>query len=408
MHEETVMTRSIWHNTFKGRRQWPAAVVAASVAMMAGAAVIAGAVTAGEAPKYTGKVYVAGHGGHVAEVAVTIDPANAQAPLAVKTLMQDGAKLTVSMKKHANGSSQYKLHDVRVDGDTMYWSTYNTDVDGNLHYGAVDLADGNKVTADIAVPVDPRATKPGTKPDAMPYYCASGQTEDYFMPMTMSNEAYITVIDKKNLEKSFNVFLDSVLPDANYKFLHGAADPTGRKFLAVVNLSDVPQGRITGEHLMIMLDARALEQGRLVKLGEGLLFGDGSGPFGASITFRSAWSADGSKILMSGGDRVWVIDANDPDLQALNGVEGDVNIGGQSHDMLPTSDGRYALITVRTKPYSDPGDADKMDGALQVYDVVNGRAIGEPVSVCNACHKQAMGANLNAILCGLDGRVTPM
>jgi hypothetical protein len=381
--------------------------VPASAAVVACAA-MAGAAIAGEGQKYEGTVFVAGHGGHVAQVAVTMDPGNTDSPLRVKARERDDARLDISLKKHANGTSQYKLHDVRLDGNTLYWSTYNTDENLNLHYGAVDLSDGNKVIADVAVPVDPRSTKPALKPDAMPFYCASGQTKSYFMPMTMSNEAYISVIDKKDLSKSFNVFLDSVLPDANYKFLHGSTDPTGTKFLAVVNLSDVPQGNMTGEHLMMLLDAKALEQGKVVKLAEGIIFGDGSGPFGASITFRSSWSDDGSRIFIAGGDRVWVIDANDPELQPLNGVEGDTQIGGQAHDMMPTSDGRYALITLRTKPYTDAEDAGKMDGALQVYDVANSHTIGEPVSVCNACHKQSAGGYLNAVLCGMDGQVKPM
>jgi hypothetical protein len=377
-------------------------------AILAGIAFSCGIVSASESPKYGGKVYVAGHGGHVAAVRVTIDPNNPDEPIKVRARERDGAKLDISEEKHENGTSQYKLHDVRLDGNMMYWSTYNTDANGNLHYGVVDLSDDNKVVADIAVPVDPRATKPAIKPDAMPYYCASGQTKGYFMPITMTNEAYITVVDKKDLKKSFNVFLDSVLPDANYKFMHGSTDPTGTKFLAVVNLSDVPHGNITGEHLMFLLDAKALEQGKVVKLAEGLIFGDGTGPFGASITFRSNWSGDGSKIFLAGGDRVWVIDANDPELRPLNGLDGDPRIGGQAHDMLPTSDAKYALITVRTKPYTDPADAEKMDGALQLYDVANSRPIGEPVSVCNVCHRASEGDNLNAVLCGMDGHVTPM
>jgi hypothetical protein len=245
-----------------------------AIAVLAGTVALAGMASAGETGKYAGKVFVAGHGGHVAEVAVTIDPASVATPLKVKARERNNAKLDISEEKLENGTSQYKLHDVRLDGSTLYWSTYNLDANGNLHYGKVDLDDGNKVTADIAIPVDPRATKPGIKPNAMPYYCASGQTNDYYMPMTMSNEAYITVIDKRDLNKSFNVFLDSVLPDANYKFLHGSTDPTRTKFFAVFNLSDVPMGKLTGEHLMMMLDAKALEQGKVVKLAEGLIFGD--------------------------------------------------------------------------------------------------------------------------------------
>ncbi len=377
---------------------------AALAAAWAGASV--SGVVAAEQPKtYAGTIYVAGHGGHVAQVELTIDPSNQEDPIQIKSLPIEQAKLSVSKRKFKDGTSQYKLHDVRLDGNQLYWSTYNTDAHDKVHYGVIDLTTRKKIS-DIAIPVDPRATKPGVKPDAMPYYCASGLTPAHFMPMTMTHEAYVTVVDKADMHKYKNVFLDSILPDANYKFLHGSTSPDGSKFLAVVNVTDTPFGNITGEHRLYMLDARELEKGKVVKLAEGYLFGDGTGPFGASITFRSSWTPDGSKILLSGADRFWVVDSKT--LKPLNGADGDVDIAGQNHDALSTTDGKYAILTVRVLPYKEGSpDEGKMDGQIQLYDLENSEAIGNSVSVCNSCHMEEEKEYYNAVLCGLDGKVAP-
>jgi len=360
---------------------------------------------AGQPKTYAGTIYVAGHGGHIASVDVSIDPANQEDPIQVELLPLKRGKLTVSKRKDKNGESQYKPHDVRLDGKTLYWSTYNTDVNNKLHYGTMDITTRRK-TADIAVPVDPRVTKPEIKPGAVPFYCASGQTPGYFMPMTMSHEAYITVVDKADMKQHRNVFLDSILPDANYKYLHGGTSPDGTKFLAAFNVTDTPHGQLTGEHLLYVLDARELEKGNVVKLAEGMLFGDGTGPFGVSITFRTSWTPDGSKLLVSGADRFWVLDSET--LEPLNGKDGDVDIGGQNHDAMATTDSKYALLTLRVKPYEEGGpDKNKMDGHIQLYDIENAEVIGNSVSVCNGCHEPVYMGILNATLCGLDCVVAP-
>jgi hypothetical protein len=151
-----------------------------------------------------GTIYVAGHGGHFVKVALEIDP-SATNPITVTN--GPGEKLTVSMTKFADGSSTHKLHDARLDGNTLYWSTFNTDEDGKARYGAIDLATG-QVTADKQIGIDARALVPAMDRDAegnaapgkSPIYCASGQTDRVFMPMTMTNEAYITVIPKLEIK----------------------------------------------------------------------------------------------------------------------------------------------------------------------------------------------------------------
>lgn len=384
------------HNLCAAPRSAMPIRLSVTVGAMLGALMVSAPNAADNPQKYTGTIYVAGQGGHFAQAEVAIDPSNEDQPIQLTT-----KKLTVSMRKHPNGQSQYKIHDGRLDGDTLYWSTYNTDEDNNLHYGKVDLA--TKKVTDIAVPVDPRATLPALKPNVAPYYCASGQTKGYFMPMTMTHEAYITVADKSDLNKYKNVFLDKLLPDQNYKFLHGSTSHDGKKMFVVVNVADKPMGAFTGEALMYVLDATELEQGNVVKLAEGMVFGDGTGPFGASITFRSTWTDDDSKILMSGGDRFWVIDA--ATLKPLNGEAGDIGIGGQNHDAMATTDGKYAILTERVLFYD--GGEEKMDGAIQLYDLQNDIAIGPAVSVCNSCHESMMDSKLNVGLCGLDGVVSP-
>lgn len=147
--------------------------------------------------KYAGTVYVAGHGGHIAKVGVTVDPANTTTPIAI-TL----DKLTVSTKKFSgtgtasDGTSEYKLHDVRMDGTNLFWSTFNTDSASKVHYGKIDLTTGT-LAKDVGIPMDPRAKLPAPKTvDSPQLYCGSGQSKSAFMPITMTNEAYITVIPK--------------------------------------------------------------------------------------------------------------------------------------------------------------------------------------------------------------------
>jgi WD40 repeat protein len=149
---------------------------------------------------YTGTLYIAGHGGHFAKTVVSIDPSNTANPITVTSLTTQG----VSFQKFsgtgtaADNTSQYKLHDARLDGNTLYWSTYNTDANSLLHYGKIDLATG--AVTDETIPVDARVTIPAIAPNMMPNYCASGQTDNYFMPITMAHEAYITVIPKSTIQ----------------------------------------------------------------------------------------------------------------------------------------------------------------------------------------------------------------
>jgi len=350
---------------------------------------------------YSGTIYVAGHGGHIAKVPLTINPADTTNPISVGAL----SRVVVSTVKFAPGAagglSQYKLHDVRIDtaANALFWSTYNTDANGKVHYGRNNLSTGD-LEADVAVAVDPRATLPAMGINTMPIYCASGQTADYFMPITMTNEAYISVIPKSSVtgiatpppagvvSKVTNVFLDSILPDPNYTFFHGSTSHDGSKMFMAVNKSTSPQSGSNGTADLYMLNAPNLEKATVTQIGSA---GQITGAGASSITFRSTWSLDDSKIALAGADRIWIIDSA---TLAPVFAGGNTGIGGQVHDAMFTTDGQYAVMAIRTNLPSPK------DGELQLYDVVNDTVVGNSVSVCNACHP-----GTDATLCGLDGEV---
>jgi hypothetical protein len=84
---------------------------------------------------------------------------------------------------------------------------------------------------------------------------------------------------------------------------------------------------------------------------------------------------------------------------------------GENHDVQPTPDGKYALLTLRT---SDTQSCDEngnpipdkkiTDGALMLYDATARALVGKPVSVCFACHKDAGKGDKSAVLCGLAAK----
>ncbi|MBU0484639.1 MAG: hypothetical protein KKB30_09015 [Proteobacteria bacterium] len=351
------------------------------------------------AAKYSGTVYVAGHGAHMAKVTVNIDTASAT-PVTVST-----SKINVA----SPGNTDYKLHDVRKDGDILYWSTYGIGADGNLHYGTIDLANNNAVTDNTIAPAV-RGGVTSIAAGTMPYYCASGLSATAHMPISMSNEGYVTVIPKDGSATS-QVYMESSLGaggtgganiPASYFYFHGSTSPDQSKFFMSVNDAGTP-----GNSNLMMFNTDSIEAGTpelntSVSNNQATVTGDGTGAYGATITFRSNWAPGAKKIMLSGADRFYVINADT--LAVENGTAGDNTVGGQNHDALSTSDSRFALLTLRTKPY-EAADASNtnQDGAVQLYDVINGTPIGEPVSICNQCHNDN---TIEAVLCGIDGALT--
>jgi hypothetical protein len=337
---------------------------------------------------YTGTVYVAGHGGHFAAAEVVIDPSNKGNPIKVKNL---------DLVRIGTGAS-HKTHDARIDINDrmkMYWSTYKVDKTPagkkhgpkTMHVGLSDLKSG-KVLIDIPIQVDKRAKW------VAPVYCGSGQTKKSFLPVTMTGEAYVDVFDKKTLKHRHRVFLDKLGYKNNYLFMHGVNSPDLKTFAIPINMtSKWPKpsspGKTTGKIDMVLLDLKALEKGKVKVVAKNTITGNPA----KTKTFRGTFTRDGKYLLQSGGDRFYVLDG-----KTMKLVDEETGVAGDNHDAVPTPDGKYAILTVRTK------DGKKVDGALELYDMKKQKLFGKSASVCLACHKK-MGLDVTipkAILCGAD------
>ena len=333
---------------------------------------------AAEAKKvYSGTLYVAGMGGHFAKVAVNIDPSDIKQPIKV-----------VELDRIVIGSKDtHPTHDPRIDAadrTKMYWSTYRADPAGKVHVGILDLKTG-AVIKDVPLALDKRAKI--TKS----VYCASGQTERSYLPVTMTDEPYIDVLDKATLALKHRVFLD--YKPGETKFYHGINSPDMKKFLVAVNraVAGKPNGKID----LILLDLPELENGKVKVLAKSTI----SGTPGDTVTFRQYFSADGKRIYQSGADRLLVIDA--ASLKLIGKT--DTPDGTEVHDAMPTPDGRYVIMAIR-KMVAAPGTEGKelMDGFLMLYDVGARKIVNKPVSVCAGCHEK-IGLHSTAMLCGVDG-----
>ena len=334
--------------------------------------------------KYTGTVYVAGMGGHFAVAEVVVDPSDTENPIKVTSL----DKIDIGNKK------THPTHDPRIDikdRTKMYWSTYKIDKelkakgkDRILHVGVSDLTTG-KVLKDMEVAVDDRAAWTGAM------YCASGQTKKSFIPVSMSNEAYLDFFDKKTLKLKKRVFLDSLGYKDNYFFYHGINSPDLKTFAMAINLTQdwakpgSPAAR-KGLVDMLILDLKALEKGKVKVLAKNTVTGDPK----KTLTFRQTFTPDGKKLLQSGGDRFYLLDG-----KTLELLDEEIMSAGENHDAVPTPDGKYALLTLRTVMQDK-----RKDGTLQLYDMEAMKVVGKPVSVCIACHADMIPGS--AVLCGAD------
>lgn len=331
----------------------------------------------------TGKIYIAGMGGHFAVADVSIDPGNTEMPITINKL----ERAVIGSKK------THPTHDPRIDSNDetkMFWSTYKIDKSSgerSMHIGVVDLKTNKKIK-DVTLKLDDKAKWTGA------LYCSSGQTKDSYMPVTMTNEAYITVIDKKTLKVTRNVFLDKLGYKNNYFFFHGTNSPDMKTFALAVNLTGkwenpTTKGAILGEIDMLLLDLKKLEKGKLKVLAKNKVTGQ---PGGKTLTFRQDFTYDGKLLLQSAADRLFVLDA-----KTLKLVDEEIMMAGANHDAISTPDSDYAVLSLRVK------QPDKTsDGMLQLYDINAKSVLGGTVSVCQDCHKKLMGKSGSATLCGLD------
>ena len=351
------------------------------------------------ADTYSGTAYVAGMGGHFAVAEFKIDP-KSETPITITNL----DKIDIG-----TGAS-HPTHDARIDfadRDTMYWSTYKPDHSANdaYHYGKSDLKTG-EVLKDVALKVPEQVlnTKAG--------FCASAQTKDYYMPISMNKPGYISVINKKDLSLKHNVFLEGTDADikAGYKYMHGINSPDMKEVLITINESNSPAdskelGDGIGKLHLVVLDAAELEQGKVKVLRKGVVPGN----FKSTISFRQYYSPDGKYIANATGDILFIIDA-----KTLTVVDAETMPPlNETHDAIFTPDGKYVIATSRTKSIlpgcqdpSKPADGEwRMDGQFKLYDVQAQKFIGKPVSACLACHDEQLGTDEDAphaVLCGLD------
>lgn len=350
-----------------------------------------------QAADYQGTAYVAAMGGHFAEANITIDP-SAATPITVNSLD----------KIDIGDGDTHPTHDARIDyknRNLMFWSTYHLDHDANnqAHIGKIDLSTG-KVLADETVPVPPGVLNTGHM------YCASGQSPDYYFPISMSKPGYITVVRKKDMKVMHEVFLEGTDADikAPYKFIHGVTSPDMKEFFITMNESDTTDkdyGNAIGKLHLVVLDTAALEQGKVKVLRKGTADTNPK----SSISFRQYFSPDGKYIANATGDLLLLIDAKTLkviDAETVGPLE-------ELHDAIFTPDSKYVIATSRTKDVF-PDAADKvhpgpdeylMDGQLKLYDVKAKKFIGKSTSTCLACHDEELGRGddaVHAVLCGLD------
>jgi hypothetical protein len=220
------------------------------------------------------------------------------------------------------------------------------------------------------------------------------------MPVFMGSEGYVDVFDKKTLRLKHRVFVSDLgYKPGTYQFVHGTNSNDMKRFLVAVTLKG-EDGKMTGKQDLVMVDMAALEKGKMKELARTTL----SGEPGKTITFRQYFTSDDKLIYQSAGDRMWVLDS--ATLKLVD--EKMTKPTGENHDVQPTPDGKYALLTLRT---SDTQSCDEKgnpipekkitDGALMLYDATARTLVGKTVSVCFACHKDAGKGDKSAVLCGL-------
>ncbi len=343
----------------------------------------------GGKPTYKATFYVAGMGGHFAKAECEIDPTQKQ-PINVKDL----SMVNIGDRK------SHPVHDARIDANDrnrMFWSTYKIDKKtGKTHVGITDLKTGD-VIKDVDVDVPPQATK------VKSLYCASAQSKDYFIPISMANKGYIDVFRKSDLKLERRVFLEGTDADIKrpYKFYHGTNSPDMKKLLITVNESDTDHGTTIGKLHLIMLDMDAFLKGDIKVLAKAVLPGKEK----KTVSFRQYFSHDGKLIANATGDRLFIVNADTlevVDAEILKPLE-------ETHDAIFTPDDKYVVLTSRTKrpdddcenPENPAPDEFLMDGRLRLYDVKAKRIIGDASSVCLRCHDQ-MGLDAHAVLCGID------
>ncbi|MBI4842801.1 MAG: hypothetical protein HY809_00535 [Nitrospirae bacterium] len=366
---------------------------------------------------YSGRIFVAGHGGHIADANVVIDPSDADNPIKIPNYtMWTGNKLHMIP---LGPSSDHAVHDVRIDSrdpNIAFWSTYLSPKPYVI-VGKADLRT-NKWISEKKFDL-PKEVVDFGKTTTSTLYCGSGQSEKYFMPIFMGYPGFIDVVDKDTLELKHRVMLSGnpEIP-VNYKFTHGVNSPDNKYLYIVMNDADAPHGFANGKQHFILLDMKALENGELKIVKKSTAqFPEGT------ITFRATYTPDGKYIFQSARTRAIVLDA-----ESLAVVQdAPIPAGFETHDVMSTPDGKYGIAALRV-PVEDSGGKVVTDGQISLYDVAGNKFIGKPMSTCRQCHEKnqkhgplvwgfdlagctrchqdarsSMDVMGNNILCGIDG-----
>ncbi len=154
-----------------------------------------------------------------------------------------------------------------------------------------------------------------------------------------------------------------------------------------------------GQIDVILLELPALEKGEFKVITKNTITGSPA----KTITFRQRFTPDGSYLLQSGADRFFLLKGDDMKL-----LDEEMMDYGENHDAVPTPDGKYAILTLRSD-ITHEGKKIK-DGTVLLYDINARKAVGKPTSVCYTCHldsqedleEEEKVPMWNAVLCGIE------
>jgi hypothetical protein len=182
--------------------------------------------------------------------------------------------------------------------------------------------------------------------------------------------------------------------------LNVTAHPVGTFIAYLLKMSDVVAGTVSTSSI--------LASNTITGMGEFT----SSAP---TVGFRSSFTPDGTKILQSGKDRFFVLDATTlKPITAGTSTLGDKTIGKKSttgtagsvenYDALSTPDSKYAILTIR---YADSTTGGFQTGGLQLYDLTTMQPVGPVTPTCSGCHASAGTLNtMDHHLSGIDGVLT--
>jgi hypothetical protein len=431
-------------------------------------------------PTYTGTVYMASElGGHIGIFDVSIDPTSAT-PITVTNGSGNGAIKQLSGSPGSAPNHIFHDVRLDAAANRVYYSTiipddaFTSQTLTRAHIGYYDVTGNTLVDAKVDVDAGASATimaallAPTDMVIGLPLvYCASAletvSGTNYYTTLSMTVPAYIDTFKRSDIVNGASLvtsgtrtrfYVSDFRPNDlsaasagtdHSLFAHGiASTPAGDKLYVMVNgitVTDVvTDGSVstyvspnspTGHGLNVTAHPVGTFIGYLLKMSD-VVAGTvspssilashsitGMGEFTTSaptVGFRSSFTPDGTKILQSGKDRFFVLDATtlEPISTSTGTTLGDQSIGKKSttgtagsvenHDALSTPDSKYAILTIR---YADSSTNSFQTGGLQLYDLTTMKPVGVVTPTCSGCH--AGFGTLTTVdhhLCGIDGKLT--